>query len=109
MITIKNKHIKAIIINIIIIYTACYYVAYSGYYEYHIQEKTIMTNKKIKEFEEDVKNNKNIDIKDYLSYEEVDYTNKLTNLIYGISDKGNKMARKIIKSIFKKLSYLVED
>ena len=46
---------------------------------------------------------------DYLTYEEADYTNRLTNLIYGISDNGNKIARKIIKAIFKKLSYLVED
>lgn len=94
---------------IIIIYTACYYVACSGYYEYHVQEKTILTNQKIKEFEEDIKNNKEVDIKDYLVNEEVDYTNRFTRLMYGISDNGNKLARKIIKGLFKKLSYLVED
>ena len=94
---------------IIIIYTACYYVACSGYYEYHIQEKTILTNQKIKEFEEDIKNNKEVDIKDYLVNEEVDYTNRFTRLMYGISDTGNKLARKIIKGLFKKLSYLVGD
>ena len=105
----KNKYLQVIIILIIIIYTACYYVACSGYYEYHVQEKTILTNAKIKEFEEDVKNNKNIDIKDYLTYEDTDYTSRLTNLMYNFSDKGNKVARKIIKRIFKKLSYLVQD
>ena len=94
---------------IIIIYTACYYVACSGYYEYHVQEKTILTNQKIKEFEEDIKNNKEVDIKDYLVNEEVDYTNRFTRLMYGISDNGNKLARKIIKGLFKKLSYLVGD
>ena len=109
MINIKNKNLEFIIIIIIVIYIACYYVASSGYYEYHLQEKTILTNEKIKEFESDIKNNQNIDIKDYLTYEEVDYTNKLTNFMYNISDKGHKLTRKCLKALFKKLSYLVED
>ena len=74
-----------------------------------MQEKTTLTNEKIKEFEKDVKDNANIDIKDYLTYEEVDYTNKLTDLVYNISEKGNKITRKCLKTLFKKLSYLVED
>ncbi len=109
VIIIKNKGLKIIIIIIIIIYISAYYVASSGYYEYHLQRRTILTNEKIKEFEQDVKNNQNIDIKDYLAYEEIDYTNKLTNLVYSFSDNGNKLARKCLKAIFKKLSYLVED
>ncbi len=109
MIIIKNKYLEFIIILIIIIYSACYYVACSGYYEYHMQEKTMLTNKKIKEFEEDIKNNKEIDIKDYLDYEEKDYTNKITDIMYGISNNGNKIARKLIKGLFKKLSYLVDE
>ena len=109
MITIKNKSFKLIIIIIILIYVSAYYVANSGYYEYHLQEKTFLTNQKIKEFEEDVKNNENIDVKDYLIYEEVDYTNKFTNFVYKINDNGNELAKKIIKRIFKRLSYLVED
>ena len=46
---------------------------------------------------------------DYLVDEEIDYTNKLTNLVYGMSYEGNKVARKVIKKFFKKLSYLIED
>ena len=94
---------------VIIVYISSYYVSNSGYYEYHLQEKTILTNKKIKEFEDDVKNNENIDIKDYLGSKEEDYTNKYRNLVYGFSDGANKIARTILKKIFKKLSYLVED
>lgn len=105
----KNNFLKMIIITILLIYISCYYVSNSGYYEYHMQQKTVLTNEKIKEFEEDVKNNKDIDIKNYLDYEEVDYTNKISNLMYTISDKGVKTSRKVIKAIFKKLSYLVED
>ena len=105
----KNKLLQFILIVIFVIYVASYYIANSTYYEYELQKKTILTNEKIKEFEADVKNNQNIDIKDYLVTEEVDYTTKMSNLIYNFSTGANNIARKCIKAIFKKLSYLVED
>lgn len=107
MITIKKK--KTLIIIVLLIFICCYYVANSGYYEYHLQERTILTNEKIKEFEEDVKNNNNIDVKNYLENEEKDYTNNLTNIVYTISDSGTNITRKLFKKFFKKLSYLVKD
>ena len=107
MIIIKKK--KTLIIIVLLIFICCYYVANSGYYEYHLQERTILTNEKIKEFEEDVKNNNNIDVKNYLENEEKDYTNNLTNIVYTISDSGTNMTRKLFKKFFKKLSYLVKD
>jgi c-di-AMP phosphodiesterase-like protein len=109
VIIIKKKGFNAIIIMIILIYICSYYVANSGYYEYHLQERTYLTNEKIKEFERDVKNNENIDVKDYLVAEEIDYTNNFTNLIYNMSYKGNNLARKILKRVFRRLHYLLED
>ena len=106
---IKNKKINYIIIIILLIFISCYYVSNSGYYEYHLQERTVLTNEKIKEFEEDVKNNKEIDMKKYIDHYEEDYTNKITNIVYEVSNDGTEITRKIIKKIFKKLSYLVED
>lgn len=105
----KNSYLKLIIIVIILVFICSYYVSNSGYYEYYMQEKTVLTNEKIKEFERDVSKNKDIDVKDYLEYEEVDYSNRFTNLIYNISTKASKLTRKGIKALFKRLSYLVED
>ena len=101
--------IKLFFLVIVIIFISSYLIASTGYYEYTMQQRTIITNEKIKEFEEDIKNNEFIDIKDYLEEEEIDYSNKFTNLVYSISDNSNKLARKAIKYIFKKLSTLVED
>ena len=105
----KNKTINFIIIITIFIFICSYFVSYSGYYEYQLQERTILTNEKIKEFENDIQNNENIDIKEYLNYEEIDYSNKITNIVYTLSDNSNKLARKCIKALFKQISYLVED
>lgn len=104
-----KKIIKLIIIILVIIFSTSYVISESGYYEYTIKQKTVITNEKIKEFETDVKNNENIDLKEYLSKDEIDYSNKFTNLVYNISDNSNKLARKAIKYIFKKLGSLVED
>lgn len=106
---IKNKFLKVIIIIIIVVFISAYYISNSGYYEYHMQQKTVLTNDKIKEFEEDVRNGKNIDEKIYLEDMDKDYSNNISNIIYKISTDGTKVTRKIIKKIFKKLSYLVED
>ena len=105
----KNNTIKLILTIIIITFLCAYYISNSTYYEYELQKKTILTNEKIKEFEQDIKNNQYIDIKNYLNEEEKNYSNKITNLMYNISDKGNKLARKSIKIIFKKISTLVEE
>ena len=105
-----NKNIiRLIIIIIVIIFISSYIIASTGYYEYTMRERTIITNEKIKEFEEDIRNNKDVDIKDYYDNKELDYSNKITTLVYNVSDNSNKLARKAIKYLFKKLGTLVED
>ena len=105
----KNKYLKFILIITLIAFISSYYISNSGYYEYTLQERTILTNEKIKEFEQDVSENKEIDIKTYLDTEELDYSNKITNLMYNLSDSGNKLARKCMKALFKKISTLVDE
>ncbi len=105
----KHKLLSFILIVILIIYISSYYVSNSGYYEYHMQERTILTNEMIKEFEDDVKNNRSIDVKDYLSYEDETYNNVLTDIVYNLSMKGVNLSRKCIKAIFKKLNRLIQD
>ena len=101
--------VKLVILIILIVFISSYLIASTGYYEYTMQQRTVITNEKIKEFEEDIKNNENIDLKDYFEEEEMDYSNKFTTLVYNISDSSNKLTRKAIKYVFKKLSVLVED
>lgn len=101
--------IKLFLLVTIIIFIASYLVSYSGYYEYTMQQKTIITNEKIKEFEQDIKDNQDIDLKEYLSKDEIDYSNKFTTLVYNISENSNELARKLIKTVFKKLATLIED
>lgn len=101
--------IKLIILIIIIIFISSYLVSSSGYYEYTMQERTILTSEKIKEFESDIKNNQDIDLKDYLEEDKIDYSNKFTSLVYNISNGSTKITRKIMIKIFKKIGSMMEE
>ena len=101
--------IKIFLAALIIIFITSYLISNSGYYEYTLKQQTTITNEKIKEFEKDIKNNKDITIIDYLNKDEKDYTNKFSNIIYNISTKSNNITKKIIKNIFKKLSSFIDE
>ena len=101
--------IKLFLLLIAIAFISSYLVASSGYYEYQLQQEIVLTNEQIKEFEEDIKNNQYIDLKDYSQKKQLDYTNKLTNFVYNISENSSNLTRKIMKKIFQKLGSMVEE
>lgn len=57
-----------------IIFLAFYIALESGYYEAKVTKKSIMTEEKIMEFEQDVANNEPIDINKYVTTDYVDYS-----------------------------------
>lgn len=105
----KNKTVRLIIILVLIIFVSSYYISQSGYYEYHEHEKMVLTSDKIKEFERDVRDNKEIDIKDYMDNKDISYSNKASDLVYNFSLDGSEMAKKLLRALFKKMNKLVED
>jgi hypothetical protein len=63
-----------------------FYIAYSsGYYEAKVQKKATITQEKITEFEQDVKDGKEIDLKEYVNNDYIDYSSPVSKL-------GNKLA-----------------
>lgn len=73
----KKGILKFIIIIIFLFYTMLFIAQKTGYYENKIYKKTIMTQKQMLKFEEDVAKGLPVDIKDYLP-EKVDYSNPFT-------------------------------
>ena len=96
----KDKIFKLIIGILFITYIICFIISESGYYEYKMQERTILTNEQIKKFEEDVKNNINVDINDYTIPEYIDYTNKFTKGVNSTSNLIKKYFKKIVEGGF---------
>ncbi len=106
---IKIKFLKIISIILFLTFVVLYSIGESGYYEYKLSNKKNLTEEQIKQFEKDVKEGKNIDIKKYLIENKADYTNNLSRVTYKISDKTNKLLKKGIEKVFKYINKLVEE
>ena len=91
----KTNWFWVIFCSLFIIFIA-YIIAYnSGYYEANISRKSKITEEKLQEFEQDVKDGKDIDIKEYVETDRKDYSsalskvgNKLSSSIDGFLDSG---------------------
>ena len=69
---------------------------YSGYYEYNLQNRRILTEEKMKLFEEDILNGKDIDLSSYLSDSYIDYSNSLTRTTSNVNLKLNDYLKEFI-------------
>ena len=105
----KKTIIKLILITVFLSFLITYVIGMSGYYEYELSNKRIMTEEQMKQFEEDVKNNENIDLGDYVVNTRTDYTNKFTKGDTNASLTINKYLKKSIESVFKIMSKMVEE
>lgn len=90
-----------------IVYVALFISVENGYYERQNAKTTVLTEEKIKEFEQDIKDNKKVDIKDYLEEEHKDYSSpaskfavKLSNGIEKIMTKGIGSTISVLKELF---------
>lgn len=86
----KNNWFKRFLIISFIIFMGLYISSISGFYESTLSNKVALTDKAIKEFEEDVINGKNVDVITYVNNKHVDYSNKFT-------ESGEKFSEAVTK------------
>lgn len=79
----------------------------TGYYESKLNEKTVLTEESIKKFEEDVRNGESVDIKDYVTDKQRDFSNNTTktgafisSLVEDFMSEGITKAVDIFKKLF---------
>lgn len=102
----NKKIVKTIIYLIVIIFLCSYFIETTGYYQYNIQHQKNLTEESIKQFEQDVQEGKEIDITNYLSEVNIDYSNKLTKTTSSASIKLNNYLKNALTNgfgIFEKL------
>ena len=81
-----NKVMSRIFLGLLIGFTALYVSEATGYYEFEQHKRVTLTEEKIKQFEDDVAQGKNIDIKDYIEEKDVSYENVASTLGNTLSD-----------------------
>lgn len=99
---------KIILIIIIVFYLILYFSYRNGYYIDKNKEKSLLTEEKIKEYEEDLKNGVDVNNKDYIIVED-NYDNKYTRVSLLISKKIENTFDNIIKYFFKKIGDTINE
>lgn len=102
----KTNWFFRILLVFFIMYVALFIANKTGYYEKTVRDRTLMTEEKIKEFEEDIANNEAIDVNSYLP-KKADYSNVFTKSANAIASKlgdilddNTDSVWKFIKSLF---------
>ena len=105
----KKKVVKIIFICLFLSFVVSYVIEMTGYYEYNLQNKVIMTNEAMAQFEKDLADGKDVTKEDYVVSTEKDYTSSLTRTTNKVSVKVNKLLKDGIEGIFKIVGTLVEE
>lgn len=101
--------IKVFGLLIIFIFLCSYFIEKSGYYEYNLQARKNLTEEQMKQFEQDVKEGKDIKLDSYLKETTVDYSNQLTRTTSEASIKLNNYLKNIIVNAFNMLGKFVQE
>lgn len=105
----KKKMFKLVFMSLFIAFVISYVIEKTGYYEYNLQNKMIMTSEAMERFEEDLKEGKDVRREDYLVSNEKDYTSVLTKGTNKVSMKVNMVLKKGIEGVFKVIGTFVEE
>lgn len=95
----KHNFFKTLLILVFLLFLALFIASKTGYYEKSVKDKTFLTNKKLKEFEKDISEGKDVDAKDYLP-KEVDYSNVFTKSANNISNKIGLVVNSKAKNVW---------
>ena len=104
----KKKITKLIFFIFFIAFIISYIIEETGYYEYNLQNKTVMTSESINKFEQDIKKGKDVTLEDYLVSSKKDYTSTLTRGTNKVSTKVNNILKKGIEGVLKIIGNFVE-
>lgn len=105
----KYKIFKWSFMFLLVIFLTLYFSQLTGYYEYQNYQKMVMTEEQIIQFEQDIKDGKEVDIKDYVVNINRDYDNSLSNLGMNISNIISNTVKNGIIKLFSGISGMVNE
>ncbi len=103
----KTNIARLIIIILIFLFFVLYFMQVSGYSEYTRNKENMLTEDRIKEYENDIEVGKDVTIKDYLNKDRVNYDNKVSNLGLNLSELIGDVFDKGMNAFFEMLNEAV--
>lgn len=104
-----GKIFRSTLLVLFIMFIGLYTSAQVGLIDYQARNKTLMTEEAIKEFENDIKDGKKVDIKKYVVDKNKKYDNGLSKATLKVSNSIGKSIDGILKLFFKKMEKIVNN
>ena len=98
-----GKVFRTILLVLFIMFLGLYISSQAGLIDYQARNKTLMTEKAIKEFENDIKSGKDVNIKKYIEDKDKKYNNGLSKVTLKVSNGIGECVDGILKFFFKKV------
>lgn len=96
-----------ILMILFVLYLSLSIAMESGYYEAKLNERTMLTEESIAQFEKDVREGKNVDIKDYVVEKQRDFSNGatktgvfLSSVVEDFMSEGITQMVNVLKKLF---------
>lgn len=105
----RNKAFRWTIFFLFIAFLTLYISQATGYYEYEQSRKTAFTKEQIKQFEQDVKDGKEIDVTAYLENTNKNYQNNISKATLNISEAISKYTKLGIEKVFEGIAKVIEE
>ena len=104
-----SKIFWKIFLGLFIAFFALYVSEATGYYEFEQHKKVTLTQEKIKQFEQDIAEGKNVDIKDYMGERVINYQTKISKAGLKISEGIGKYVQDGLEATFNFLNQIMEE
>lgn len=105
----RYKIFKWIFTFLFVIFLTLYFSQLTGYYEYQNYQKMIMTEEQIKQFEQDIKDGLEVDIKDYTINTVQNYDNSFSNLGLTLSNIISGVVKDSVIKLFGSIASYVNE
>lgn len=103
-----KKIFNCTIFCLFVIFLSIYGASKAGYYEYENKKEAKFTEESMKQFEKDLADGKNVNVKDYLKSDTKNYDNKITDLGDALSNFVSNGIVSGLEGTFKVIEKLIE-
>lgn len=105
----RYKIFRWTFVFLFIMFMTLYFSQLTGYYEYRNYQKMVMTEEQIKQFEQDIKDGKEVDIKDYTISTARNYENSFSNLGLNLSKFISGLVKDGVIKLFGSIAGMVSN
>ena len=104
----KNRTFNYILLFLFLSFLGLYFSSSAGVIDYQAKHRNDLTEKQIKQFEDDIKNNKEIDIKKYIDSDKK-YDNVISRTTLKVSNTIGEVIEGSLKFLFSNLEKSMND